>query len=191
MVPGHVPPPAVEADPPASATEMPPLVLAAVHLLRQCEQFVGSVPAEVFQAPSALMPGGTVGKHVRHLADHYAALVVGVASRTAVDYDHRERDVPMENDPAAAQRGLAVLARQVESLASHPSTRPLAVKVMVASDGSEATVHSSLARELAFATHHGVHHQAMMKVIAAEFGVHAHPDFGKAPSTVHHERTHG
>jgi hypothetical protein len=48
---------------------------------------------------------------------------------------------------------------------------------------------STLGRELAFATHHAVHHQAMMKAIAFEFGVEVEECFGKAPATVNAERT--
>jgi uncharacterized damage-inducible protein DinB len=58
---------------------------------------------------------------------------------------------------------------------------------MVAGDGSCATLSTTIGRELAFATHHGVHHQAMMRAIAGEFGVDVSPTFGKAPSTINHE----
>lgn len=64
---------------------------------------------------------------------------------------------------------------------------PVRVRVMVSGDGAETELVSSLARELAFATHHAVHHQAMMRAIAGEFGVEASSDFGKAPSTINHE----
>ncbi len=165
------------------------VVNAAINLIDQCEQFVKEVPAPVYATESMVMPGGTVGKHLRHLVDHYEAIVRAAASacEEVVDYDHRERDVPMESSRDEALRGIDALRTNVRQLVDHQATRPVRVRVMVSSAGHEATLTSSLARELAFATHHGVHHQAMMKTIAGEFGVEASPDFGKAPSTLNHE----
>ncbi len=65
---------------------------------------------------------------------------------------------------------------------------PVRVRVMVGADGSTAELRSTLARELAFAAHHAVHHHAMVRAIAAEFGREMPEDLGKAPSTLHHER---
>jgi hypothetical protein len=59
---------------------------------------------------------------------------------------------------------------------------------MLTSDGVDAELGSTLGRELAFATHHAVHHHAMLGAIAAELGVATPPEFGKAPSTIRHER---
>lgn len=157
-------------------------------LIDQCEHFVKDVPAAVYATESMVMPGGTVGKHLRHLVDHYEAIArVATAADEVVDYDHRERDVPMENSRDEALRGLSNLRTRVQSMRALPPARLIQVRVMVTGSGHEATLTSSLARELAFATHHGVHHQAMMRAIAGEFGVEAAPDFGKAPSTINHE----
>lgn len=167
------------------------VVHAAVSLIDQCEQFVKDVPASVYATESVVMPGGTVGKHLRHLVDHYEAIIraMGCAgtSDEVVDYDHREREVPMENSREDALRGLESLRTKVNNLRDHQPHRAMQVRVMISGAGHEATLMSSLARELAFATHHGVHHQAMMRAIAGEFGVEAAQDFGKAPSTINHE----
>ena len=161
---------------------------AAVALIDQCEQFVKDVPAAVYATESVVMPGGTVGKHLRHLVDHYEAIVraAGTADEV-IDYDHRERDVPMESSRDHALLGLQSLRVRVKTLRDVHPQRSVQVRVMVSGAGDEATLVSSLARELAFATHHGVHHQAMMRAIAGEFGVEAALDFGKAPSTINHE----
>lgn len=165
------------------------VVHAAINLIEQCEQFVKDVPAPVYATESMVMPGGTVGKHLRHLADHYEAIVRATVSTSeeVVNYDHRERDVPMESSREDALRGLESLRVRVKSLRDLQPNRLMQVRVMVSGAGHEATLTTSLARELAFATHHGVHHQAMMKAIAGEFGVEAATEFGKAPSTMNHE----
>ena len=168
------------------------LLHGACVLLAQCQAFAREVPDAVYSAESQVMPGGSVGKHLRHLVDHYEAILHALASETntgggLIDYDHRERDVPMEGCRVTAIAVLASVAQRVAGLAPRELLREVRVRIMVAADGTTAELPSSLARELAFATHHGVHHQAMMKAIAGEFGVEAAPDFGKAPSTVQHE----
>jgi uncharacterized damage-inducible protein DinB len=165
-------------------------VLTAAHaVLDQCERFVTELPSQAYTKPSPLMQGGTVGKHLRHLADHYAAILVGLEAGSCIDYDHRERDVPMETDRDMARHELHRLKARVVELSSASHTTPMAIRVMVTGLGKEATLATSLGRELAFATHHAVHHQAMMRAIAGECGASAPMDFGVAPSTIHHELT--
>ena len=65
---------------------------------------------------------------------------------------------------------------------------PVRIRVMLSGDGTEAELDSTVVREVAFATHHGIHHVAMMKAIAGEMGVSLDGDIGKAPSTIQHER---
>lgn len=158
-------------------------------MLEQCETFVREVPGNVYASESQVLPGGTVGKHLRHVLDHYAAIVEPDVLRGVqeVDYDHRDRDTPMETDRDAAIARVAALRERVAGLGRVSEATGLRVRVMVTGDGGEAVLGSTLARELAFATHHAVHHQAMMKAIAGEFGVEAGPEFGKAPSTINHE----
>jgi uncharacterized damage-inducible protein DinB len=159
---------------------------AASALLTQCEEFLRDVPAAVYSAESEVLPGGTVGRHLRHVVDHYVAIVTGASGAGAIDYDHRRRDTPMESDREAALAVLADVRRQVAALSCMGEATPVRVRVMLTGDGAEAVLVTTLARELAFATHHGVHHQAMMRAIAGEFGVEASREFGKAPSTIHH-----
>jgi uncharacterized damage-inducible protein DinB len=159
---------------------------AADDLLRQCESVVDEVPDTVYTAESVVMPGGTVGKHLRHVLDHFRALLCA-CDGACIDYDRRERDVPMEVDRAHARRMLAKTRGDVARLIEVKNDTPVRVRVMVKGDGTEAVLTSTIGRELAFATHHAVHHQAMIKAIAGEFGVEIPGVVGKAPSTVNHE----
>lgn len=168
---------------------MCPAAAAAVCLLEQCAEFVGALDDTAYRHTSAAMMGGTIGKHVRHCLDHFAAVVAAARGSGPIDYDHRRRDVPMETDRAEARRAIGALVCSLRSIDASASSIPVTVRVMLAADGAEAAVPSSLARELAFASHHAVHHHAMMKVIADELGVPCPAGFGKAPSTLNHERT--
>ncbi len=164
--------------------------MAAALVLEQCAAFVESLPDTVFTAEALTVRGGTIGKHVRHLIDHYrAAIDAAMPDAAPIDYDHRERDVPMETDRSAALGAIRAEQARARGLTPAALARPVRVRVMLSAAGEEAVLDSTVGREVAFATHHAVHHQAMMRTIAAEFGIQASVEFGKAPSTLNHERT--
>jgi uncharacterized damage-inducible protein DinB len=175
------------ADAPASLL---PVAAAAVVLLDQCASFIGGVAGRpaCYAGDSGVLRGGTIGKHVRHTLDHFRAALDGLRPGAVVDYDRRERDVPMETDPGAALDAIARVRDRLSRLAGSDLERPLRIRVMLTGDGQEAVLTSTLGRELAFAAHHAVHHHAMIAAIAREFGVETCADFGKAPSTLKHER---
>jgi hypothetical protein len=75
----------------------------------------------------------------------------------------------METTPAVAVGAIQTLRRRLEALDERATASPVRVRVMLTGDGSEATLESSLGRELHFAFHHAVHHHAMLKAIATEF----------------------
>lgn len=155
-------------------------------LIEQCERFVGALPAGVYSKPCAEFFGGTIGQHVRHAMDHFAA-PVHEGSAGVIDYDHRERGTTVETDPRAAAAELRSLRRQFEQLDERAAARAVRVRVMLSGDGREVELVSTLARELAFAAHHAVHHHAMIAAIAQRHGVTPPAEFGKAPSTINHE----
>lgn len=165
------------------------MAVAADAILRQCAGFVEALPARAYALDSRVLAGGTVGKHVRHVLDHFSAIFVGLDTGEAIMYDRRERNVPMETSPKAAADSVAELRSRLQSTSAARLDAPVRVRVMLAGDGSEAELTSTVARELAFATHHAVHHHAMMKAIAQEHGCMADAEFGKAPSTINYART--
>ncbi len=160
------------------------LVAAAALVLDQCLDLATRCPDDAFCANSGAIRGGTLGKHLRHTLDHFAAATEGAAGMI-VEYDRRARNVPMETDRDAARAEIALVRGRVEALGTLAHDAPVRVRVMIASDGREMTLTSTLGRELAFATHHGVHHLAMMRAIAHEFGVPVDDATGTAPSTLH------
>ncbi|TVQ63274.1 MAG: hypothetical protein EA378_03030 [Phycisphaerales bacterium] len=163
------------------------VALAAASTLAQCGALVRSASPEAYGAPSAILPGGTIGKHVRHTVDHYRAIVDREAG-ACIDYDRRERDVPMETEREAAIAEIEQLVGVVRGLDGAALAAPVRVRVMLTGDGGEAELESTVGREIAFAAHHAVHHQAMLRAIAVEHGVEAPAGFGKAPSTMEYER---
>lgn len=156
-------------------------------MLDQCAAFVRAVPPGAYTIESKALKGGTIGKHVRHTLDHYRA-ALAACEGSVIDYDRRERDVPMESRPDAALQAIAELRGVIEALGRGDMASPVKIRIMVSGDGAEVELGSTLARELAFASHHAVHHHAMLGAIAEEVGVSVSQDFGKAPSTISYER---
>lgn len=178
-------------EPKSMASDCRALGDAARSLLAQCEELVRSLPAGVYSAGSRVLPGGTIGKHLRHALDHYTAALAGLATDSVVDYDHRERNVPMETDVSAGLEALRDLAEELRVLATSDPRTALTIRVMIAASGETEELSTTLGREIAFATHHGVHHLAMMRAIACEHAVVVGEDVGKAPSTLNNEAVCG
>ncbi|KAF9439165.1 hypothetical protein BGZ76_010064 [Entomortierella beljakovae] len=159
--------------------------------------------SEIYTKPSALACQGTVGKHVRHLHDHYRILLSNYPLSKGfspdhewlVDYDLRSREVPMETDIDLAIKELEYIQFLLENHQSQPqhilpSSLSQTVTLQATIDPSYPTVsyHSTFGRELWFCSLHAVHHFAMIKVICSEFGLPVSEGFGVAPSTLKHRK---
>ena len=129
---------------------------------------------------------GPVGAHLRHVIEHYEALVFP-AEHGVVDYDGRARDRELEGNPALASERLSALRARLDgSLALH-------APVQVRGQGGLAgefifAVPSCIGRELAFLASHTVHHFALLAPHCWQHGIPTPADFGQAPSTVAHAR---
>jgi hypothetical protein len=170
--------------------EPAPEARAAQALLQECAALLASLPTLVYTAPSRLLPGGTVGKHIRHLLDHVqaAADAMGAADQV-IDYDHRERETALESNVLVAIGMIDRLARHLGTMEASIADWPVRVRAMLSADGEHVTRASSLGREIAFAVHHALHHQAMIAAICREHGVAVDGAFGMAPATAAHEAT--
>ncbi len=169
-------------------------VAASAEVLRQCAELLSSMSDAVYAGPSHVLPAGTIGKHMRHILDHFAAVLLSpgldsVLMGAPIDYDRRRRNTPDETVRSAALGRIAACVREIESLGPGSDDRPVTVRLMLAADGSSAVLKTTLGRELAFAAHHAQHHLAMIAAIAREQGATVPSGLGKAPSTLNFERT--
>lgn len=137
------------------------------------------------QAPAYL---GPVGVHLRHVIEHYEALLSG-AERNAVDYDRRPRDSLLERCPVEARRRVIKLQTQLAPSHLLPLAHPIGVRGQSGPVGElNFTVDSTFGRELVFVASHAVHHFALLQPHCRQHGIDLGADFGKAPATVAHER---
>lgn len=146
--------------------------------------------------------GSTLGKHLRHLHDHYRLLLDAVPDESEssgssdrsspppplkVNYDIRSRNGDAENHHAACVDSFRHLSDRLRRVTD--SGRAIAASrkiVLTAVTPQEVNVESTWGRELWFVSFHAVHHYALVRVLLDEQGLTVSDDFGVAPSTLVH-----
>ncbi|KAG0026522.1 hypothetical protein BGZ81_006300 [Podila clonocystis] len=160
--------------------------------------------SEIYTRPSTLACNGTIGKHVRHLHDHYRLLLTTYpknqeAAQWSVNYDARSREVPMETDIDVAIEELEKIQFMLEDYRDSLNSdrhqqnqqdqerfdllQPVTLQATIDPARAPVRFQSTFGRELWFCSLHAVHHFAMIKVICGEYGMSLMDSFGLAPST--------
>ncbi len=159
------------------------ILVAADALLSQGGLFLGSLSPGIYARRIPAVLNGSIGNHYRHCLDHFASLLRGPGDGL-VDFDCRARDARIESDPAFAIRAtLAIRAGLADWSASMLSARVETRCEVSDHAGAAPVTGSTLGRELVYAIIHGVHHYALISVIAGLQGIQMPPGFGLAPST--------
>ena len=165
-------------------------VLNVVHsadaILVQLSGYIELVDDEQYSRTSELFPGGTVGKHIRHTLDHFRASI-NTPCVEIIDYDHRARGVDVETNKSAALNAIEQLRSCLSSFSEDDLGEAVVTKVMCSGDGQCAELGSTRGREIFFALHHAIHHNAILKAIGSELGLELEAGFGTAPSTINFE----
>lgn len=165
------------------------ILAAAGEILGQGEALLRMLSAESYVRKLPAAFNGTIGGHIRHCLDHFSSLLRGLDA-DLVDYDHRERDPRIESDPAFAVEILRRLRAELERMEPGTLATPVFARCEVSYDhGDSPVTRSSVGRELVYAVAHGIHHYAIISVMARMMGVELPPHFGVAPSTVAHRRS--
>lgn len=140
-------------------------------------------------APGAPGYAGPVGSHLRHVIEHWDALVFP-ARPGCVAYDARPRDPALDTSPSLAERRLMALRQQLAGWTPDALAAQVLVHGVCGSAGEfHFSVTSTVGRELAFVATHAVHHFALLKEHCLRSGIAIDADFGKAPATVASERS--
>ena len=160
------------------------------QVLDQALAVVGghAVPGAPHGAPQSAPPmAEPVGAHLRHVVEHYEALVIGL-TLGVVDYDGRPRDRQLETSPTLARDRLLGLRQVLGQWTPDMLDRPVQVLGQGGITGDfDFCVTSSVGRELAFLASHAVHHFALLVEHLQRHGVPVPAHFGKAPGTVANE----
>ncbi|KAG0202836.1 hypothetical protein BGX28_004752 [Mortierella sp. GBA30] len=178
-----------EAD--ANSGEVQALLLGADRAPSALPQAITPCKrSEMYTKPSVLACQGTIGKHVRHLHDHYRILLSTyppsqVPMETDIDYAIHELErlqLLLENHQKT--KGLSDSSPATHTSIPHDLQQPITLQATIDPCHPPVRFHTTFGRELWFCSLHAVHHFAMIKVICGEFGMSLTEGFGLAPSTV-------
>jgi len=154
-------------------------------VLRQAVDVLTRLDDDTYASGGAASGVSPVGVHFRHVFEHYRAFLTGLAT-DEIDYDARQRHVPLETERARAIAAALGLAADLGRLPAELADRPVRVTLrsVAGNDGAPDWSQSSLKRELQFLVSHSVHHYALIKELLRRSGFDAGDEFGVAPSTI-------
>lgn len=163
-------------------------VEAAVEFLGQGEAMLLALSPEAYTHKLTAVFGASIGCHYRHCLDHFVSLLSG-KEQGLVDYDRRDRDPRIEGQPALALEATRRIRAVLQTMDIGAMDRAISTRCGVSYRESESPVtRSSLARELVYAVTHGIHHFALISVMARLLDATLPPEFGVAPATVAHQK---
>lgn len=127
-----------------------------------------------------------IGRHVRHIVDHFNALKnrEQTAEVSLIDYNQRSRDSEIERDFELGQSVLQSLAQWLAAF--DPATLNQAVQVRAeisCSHTENGEFQSTLAREILYLINHTIHHAAYTKLLLSREGLPLPAHIGIAPCT--------
>ena len=135
------------------------------------------LPDGVYDRPSSLLSGATIGQHVRHIVEMYQGLLMGYDS-SLVEYDKRKRDRSIETDRVFAETILIEIINNLNKTDKN-------LFVIYELEGREVKLQSNYHRELMYNMEHAIHHMALIKVAVIEMTDIILPkEFGVAPTTL-------
>lgn len=125
--------------------------------------------------------GSTIGRHCRHIGEHYDALFPALApalQRSAsptgsvayLEYDSRQRCGQFETCRDFAMQRLSGLSERLEKLRSLPPNTALRMRCIAGDNHTPVASETTLARELVFLVAHTVHHGAVIALLMSRFG---------------------
>ncbi|KAJ2557888.1 hypothetical protein EV175_001077 [Coemansia sp. RSA 1933] len=180
------------------------LLDGAVSYLTHLHDSLALIPDPAYTHVSAALPGSTIGKHVRHILDHFSLFLAAAAAAAdpaveapCISYSHRERSPGTETFVKEGQRAIMNMVARLRSLKNGHMPQPdspvtiedtLPPSASHQKEGDSAFV-SSWARELWFCTHHMIHHNAIIACLMHEAGLHPPKEFAYAPSTLKRSST--
>ncbi|KZT61330.1 hypothetical protein CALCODRAFT_428109 [Calocera cornea HHB12733] len=179
------------------STSLDQIIFVSTAVLQQGVDLVNNVLTEDEQMVygSKMLPGSTIGKHLRHARDYFD-LLLSCLSRPKpfeLNYDLRSRNVPMETSRPIAATALEGTIKQLRELQENRQQSILDDPVTLeAVTPFKQVMQTTVGRELWFGALHAIHHWSMIRLIAAgEMGIELDPSFGVAPSTLQHRGHEG
>jgi len=176
------------SDTPVGHADAREILAAAIAILDQGADLLRALPAATYTRKVPAVFDASIGGHIRHCLDHFLSLLRDLGA-SEVNYDHRQRDPRVENEPDFARALTLQLRALLLELSEETLARPVTARCEVSySHGHSPATGSSFGRELVYAIAHAIHHYALIAVMARLMGAELPAHFGVAPSTVAYER---
>ncbi|KAI9501083.1 hypothetical protein GGI25_005867 [Coemansia spiralis] len=160
------------------------LLTSSTSYLLHLRDTLALVPDATYTRISTALPGSTIGKHVRHVLDHFMLLL---ASSGRVNYSLRERNEDTQSSVASGQAAILRTVERIRSVLEDGCSVNVESPVCIEDTlpgGNDRAFVSTLGRELWFCTHHMIHHNAVIACLMFEFGLQPPKEFAYAPSTI-------
>ena len=163
------------------------VVTANIDALKQVTELIDRASGGKYQQqpPCGNSP---IGRHIRHILDHFDALINGLAGGT-VDYDQRNRDCALETDAKLAKAHTKSIMDWLSQNAKIDQKLTIKTEVSTVLQQPE-TVASSLKRELVYLMNHTLHHSAHAALLLRTLGEQIDENIGVAPATQNYNSKH-
>jgi len=159
------------------------MLASQLEILDQGRLYLQSISESEYTAIVSPNFISSAGAHMRHIIDHYLALMDGLNTET-VDYDIRRRGGIIESNPKAAIKEIEKISNWIKRLSETDLNKNITLSTEISiTQKTTQTFRTSIARELIFAGSHAVHHYAMIAQIAFSQKICVPEFFGIAPTT--------
>lgn len=152
----------------------------AIAVLRQQAFVIKQLDVASFSNMCPILHA-SVGQHVRHSLDHMSRVVQNLGCADAnhvICYDKRTRGSAIEQNPKLASKAIQECITALENTSNtgldnkqgakrEMVDKELQVEFMVSGSGEVEKFRTWLSREIQFASHHALHHNAMIKAISS------------------------
>lgn len=149
--------------------------------LKQIQFIIRKINEEQIKRNQDIYDCSGIGRHVRHITDHFLALKIGLEEKQ-VNYNIRNRDTDIEKNLIIAGKLLKNIMSWVFEL--DDASQPLIIISEIDCDESISKEFSSNRdRELLYLINHTIHHAAYIKLVAEKYGIKLPDEIGIAPCT--------
>lgn len=164
------------------------MISSQLEIIEQARAFLCELSQFEYQQVIKPHFSSSAGAHMRHIVDHYQALRHGMVTGE-VDYNLRNRDSDVENDPQEALAAWKDIENWLRQISVQELDKTIVVKSEVSLSAEQTlTCASSLGRELMFVASHAIHHYSLLAIVRSLQGGKSAETFGVAPATATYRR---
>lgn len=157
---------------------------ANIEVLEQLKDLIHHCEP-IYATDTPETPGG-IGRHVRHVLDHYRAFRMGMKDR-CIDYNLRTRHSLEETEPQAALQQVQLMIDWL-TRGDIPAMPINVISEISLQISVNETMPSHSERELLYLINHSIHHMAYAALMARQQSLDIPPHIGLAPGTVSYQR---